>query len=124
MRRLRDFGELEMKILQVLILIFVIAVSVNAQKAVLSGTVTDDMGALIPQGKIDLIDETGKKFSALTNDEGEYKIQIDEGTYKIEVEFSPFQKFVIFEYRITPSGKMRLDVALICDVECRKRRSH
>jgi hypothetical protein len=101
-----------MKVLRVLILIFALSVFANAQKAVLSGTVQDFFGAVIPNGNIKAADDKGKTFSTQTNENGDYKLELPQGVYKIEVTFLPYSKFIISDYLIT--NKMRLDVALQC----------
>lgn len=106
-----------MKVLQILVLIFGLSVFANAQKAILSGTVQDFLGAVIPNGKIKAVDDKGKTFSTNTNDDGVYKLELPEGEYKIEITFSIYNKFTVSDYWIT--NKMQLDVALQCKNDCK-----
>jgi len=65
-----------MKFLQILSLILCLAVFVHAQKAILSGTVYDASGAVIPKIKITAINENGEKLETETNDDGEYSLKL------------------------------------------------
>ncbi len=121
-----------MKFLQVLILISGLVVFVNSQtnnKAVLSGTVYDANGAVIPETKITVINEKGEKFETVTNDEGFYMLDLPYNLYntkssadfkiaKYEMIFDKenagFEKFVLKGFKLVPSykGRMIVDVAL------------
>ncbi len=113
-----------MKVLQVLVLIFGLSVSANAQKTLLSGTVYDQEGAVISETKITLTNKDGKKFEALANDDGIYKIIAPAGTYLIEVIYPHHQawgKFSIEKYELPPVPKMNLDVTLRVSEEYTKK---
>lgn len=117
-----------MKILQILVLIFGFVVLVNAQKAVLSGTVYDANGAVIPETKIIAINEKGERFKTETNNEGVYVLNLPFNLYdtknsahfkiaKYEIIVDRergFEKFVLKDFKFVPSyrGKMNLDIAL------------
>ena len=119
-----------MKILQILVLIFGLTVLVNAQKAVLSGTVYDPVGAVIPEVKVTAVDEKGEKFESVTNDDGVYALSLSYNLYDartssanfkiakfeitVDLENRGFEKFVIKDFKFIPaySGKMFFDIAL------------
>jgi hypothetical protein len=119
------------KVLQILVLIIGSVVSASAQKAVLSGTVYDPTGAVIPRVNVEFTTSKGEKFKSFTNEEGFYWIFLPKSKYelpssndlnktankliKYEIVFndnpySGFQKFVIKDFIL--SGKMQLDIAL------------
>ena len=117
-----------MKILQILVLMFGFVVLVNAQKAVLSGTVYDANGAVIPATKITAINEKGERFETETNGEGVYVLNLAFNLYdtktssdfkiaKYEIVIDRekgFEKFVLTDFKFVPSykGRMNLDIAL------------
>lgn len=117
-----------MKFLQILVLIFGLAVSVTAQRAVLSGTITDKSGAVIPNARIFAMSETDKKFEAVTNDQGIYilnlffdssdttsdKSKMAKYEITIDAENRGFKKFILkdFKFVFSPDGKMNFDIAL------------
>ena len=101
-----------MRFLQILVLIFALLIVANAQKAVLNGTVTDTMGAVIPNAEVKAKNLEGKIISARTNEDGRYQLELLEGEYNIEVTSTPFDKFSVSNYWVT--FKMLLDVALQC----------
>lgn len=120
-----------MKILQILVLtlvLLVLTVGAVAQKAVLSGTVYDANGAVIPETKITATNEKGEKFETVSNSEGIYILNLafnqydtrksadfEIAEYEITVEREKgFEKFVLKKFKFIPSykGKMNLDIAL------------
>jgi hypothetical protein len=101
-----------------------------AQKAVLSGTVYDANGAVIPETIITATNEKGEKFATLTNGEGFYVLNLPFNQYEskssagfkvakyaISAEQKHFEKFVLKDFKFVPStnGKMNLDIALDVD---------
>jgi hypothetical protein len=103
-----------MKLLQVFILIFGLAISCHSQSAILSGTVYDQQGAVIQNAEIILKDKKGKDYKAKTNDIGKYEIQLPEGIYTIVFSANLFVNLKIKNHKIVSVsyGKMTLDVAL------------
>lgn len=85
----------------------------QTSKTILSGVVTDQSAAVIPNAKIIVEGKDGKRFSSLTNGEGLFELELTEDLYKIEITNPPFTKFVIAEYLVA-GANMRLDVALQC----------
>ena len=115
-----------MKILRILVLIFGLTVLANAQKAVLSGTLYDATGAIIPKEKVTATNERGEKFEALTNDDGVYSLslpfnktssadfRIAKFEIVVDLEYRGFEKFSVRDFKFIPaySGKMIFDIAL------------
>jgi hypothetical protein len=119
-----------MKFLQILVLTFGLAIFVNAQsseKAGLFGNVYDANGSLIVGARITAINERGEKFEAVTNEDGNYTLNLPFNRYspnlrnfkvaKYEitvVKENGFEKFVLKDFKFVPSykGKMNLDFAL------------
>ena len=113
-----------MKIFQVLILILGLSIFANAQKAILSGTVYDQTGAVIPETKITLMNKDGKEFAAFTNDDGVYTISVASGNYSLEVvnlRHAAWEKFIIQQYELAPVPKMNLDITLRINKEYLKK---
>ena len=114
-----------MKILQILVLMFCLVVVMNAQKAILTGSVYDSGGAVIVKSKVTAINQKGEKFEALTNEEGvyilnllldEYKPILDQKItkYEIVIEALGFEKYTLKDFKFISSskGQMNLDFAL------------
>jgi len=59
-------------------------------KLTLTGIVYDSNHAVIAGSQVVAQDFEGKEYSALTNDEGAYKLELPFGTYKIEANASGF----------------------------------
>ncbi len=59
------------------------------------GTVADDVGAIIPNAKVE-IKLTGKKtFVTYSDENGEFNIEIPKGVYKISISANSFKKTVL-----------------------------
>jgi hypothetical protein len=119
-----------MKFLQILVLILGLTILVNAQKAILSGTLYDATGAVIPKSKVTVINERGEKFEVLTNDDGVYSLSLPFNSYDaktssanfriakfeivVDLEYRGFEKFSVRDFKFVPaySGKMIFDIAL------------
>jgi hypothetical protein len=117
-----------MKFLQILVLMFGLVIFANAQKAILSGTVYDANGAVIPKTRVIATNEMGECFETLANDEGTYSLDLPFNDYssrkssnfkitKYEIRVNRengFDKFVLKDFMFVPSskGKMNLDIAL------------
>ncbi len=86
----------------------------KTQKAVeiyLSGTVTDQFGAIIPKVKIKVKGKK-KKLIAETDENGLYKINLPEGIYTIEFKASGHKSYKIKKYRKRSYQPVILDVVL------------
>lgn len=76
-----------MKTLQILVLILGLTVFANAQKAILSGTVYDQLGSIIPDAQVVVKNKNGKMFETLTDRDGKYKIDLPYTVYKMPDDF-------------------------------------
>ena len=75
----------------VLTALAVVARPASAQDTVLTGTVTDDSGAVAPGVSVTaLLVETGNTYSATTDGAGVYRIGARPGVYKVTAELSGF----------------------------------
>ena len=103
-----------MKVLQILVLIFGLTFFANAQSAVLSGTVYDHYGSVIPSSLVKLRDSKGKEYQTYSNEDGVYQIKLAKVFYSIEINTNLFKSFRIKKYFVPPfnNGKIYLDVAL------------
>jgi hypothetical protein len=92
------------------------ALFVHAQggSAVLSGTVADSTGAVVPGGHATLVNtETNLTLNAIVNDSGLYQFPtIPPGSYVLTVDHAGFQKFQQKGLVLTVSQQATLDVAL------------
>jgi hypothetical protein len=105
-----------MRILQILVLMFLVNSFVNAQKAILSGYVTDSAGASIQNTKVILTDEKMKTISVLTNEDGFYSFHTLKGKYTLE--FYPMNGFEItkiLNFEISKKAT-KFDIALGIDL--------
>ncbi|MSO30241.1 MAG: TonB-dependent receptor [Acidobacteria bacterium] len=65
--------------------------SANAQEAVLTGTVTDSTGGVLPGVTITaVLDATGNRFEAVTDETGTYRIPVRVGLYTLSAELQGF----------------------------------
>ncbi len=119
-----------MKILQILVLIVCSTVFANAQKAILTGTLYDAGGAVIPKAKVTAVNEKGETFVTETNDEGIYSLSLSYNNYDsktasvnfkiskyeiiVDLENRGFEKRIIKDFKFIPaySEKMLFDIAL------------
>ncbi|MDQ3801509.1 MAG: carboxypeptidase-like regulatory domain-containing protein [Acidobacteriota bacterium] len=122
-----------MKVLQILVLIFGLVVFANAQtkeRTVLTGTVYDVNGAVIPRMSVVFVNQKGERFETTTDENGGYWYYLPVSKYETisnaggsdvsailneyEITFSNpnsgFRQFVIKNFIL--AGKMQLDVAL------------
>lgn len=85
-----------------------------AQRATISGRVTDQTGAVIPGARVAAFNvETGIKAETLTNEEGYYVIPyLQPGNYRISVEMSGFKPIVRSGVKLDVQQVARLDFLL------------
>ena len=83
------WGFVRRVLLLALVLLFPVAAF--AQEAVLTGTVTDSSGAVLPGVTVTAINETtGNTFVGVTLETGNYRIPVRVGMYRITAELSGF----------------------------------
>src|SRR5215475_15611990 len=70
---------------------FLLPVAAFAQEAVVTGTVTDSTGAVLPGVTITASnDATGNKFVGVTDERGIYRMPVRVGTYQVTAELQGF----------------------------------
>ena len=86
----------------------------NAPKMILTGTIYDINGAVIPRGHVTAASVDGNKFEAITNNEGTYKFEISLGVYRITSSAPGFCSSTVERFIVINStfGKMSLDLVL------------
>ncbi|MDA2930388.1 TonB-dependent receptor [Acidobacteria bacterium AH-259-O06] len=86
----------------------------QADRATISGTVTDVTGAVIPGVDVSATNvDTGVQTLAFTNDVGNYTlVNIPIGTYRITFELPGFKTYERTDFRVTTGQAARLDVIL------------
>jgi len=87
-------------------------VASRGKKLVLIGTVYDTNHAVIASGEVVAQNFEGNEFSALTNGEGLYKLELPFGTYKLEANASGFCPKRVDVLRVRSSLKETLDFIL------------
>src|SRR3954466_16080167 len=75
----------------VLALLALLPLTAFAQEAVLTGTITDSTGGVLPGVTITATHtETGNTFVGVTDEKGGYRIPVRVGQYKIDAELAGF----------------------------------
>src|SRR3990167_11472994 len=71
--------------------ILILPVAAYSQEAILTGTVTDSTGGVLPGVTVTaVLEATGNRFEAVTDQLGIYRIPVRVGSYQITVELSGF----------------------------------
>src|SRR5687767_11109472 len=93
---------------------FFFATTAFAQQGVISGTVADPTGALIPGVSITATNtQTGVKTEVISNESGAYNFaSIQPGTYKLTAELPGFQTEAYDNVTVGASERLRLNFAL------------
>jgi hypothetical protein len=74
-----------------LITILAVPAPIHAQEAVLTGTVTDSTGGVLPGVTVTaLLEATGNRFEAITDERGIYRMPVRVGGFEITAELSGF----------------------------------
>jgi hypothetical protein len=85
-----------MRILQILVLIIVLTtVSFSQNKFNFCGIVTDEVGAIIPNAKIEIKLNKEKTYVTYSDESGDFNIEIPKGIYKISISADSFKKLVL-----------------------------
>lgn len=100
--------------MHILVLIFGLSIFANAQKAILTGTIYDRQGAIIPNVSVKVIAKSSKQYEVKTDDNGVYEVKITTGIYTVECSAHGFKSFKMKNYFVPLSykGKVFLDIAL------------
>jgi hypothetical protein len=79
----------------------------------ISGFVKDPSGAVVPDAKVTVRNQSGIERTVNTNESGFYIItNIPAGFYALTVEASGFQKYASTDNKLDPSGHLSIDVPL------------
>jgi len=97
-----------------LLLLFVSFTAQAQFKASIQGTITDSVGALVPQAKVTLTNtETGKTQETTASDEGFYRLSgLAPGKYKLAVEKTGYKQKVFDEVAVSAERTQAIDVQL------------
>lgn len=103
--------------LMVFAIILVVSQAIFAQgvRGTISGTVTDQSGAVVPNATVTLVDvERGTEVrSVQTNDNGNYQmIEIEPSTYNLVVTAANFSEFKKVNLKVEPNRNLTVDAAL------------
>ena len=107
---------------KVVIILTLVSVAVTAlaqtPTATLSGKVTDQTGAVIPQATVTVTALGGKQSSATTNQEGSFEIQaLAPGTYNVAAGAKGFATFQKLGVELTAGQRQTLNLSLQVHVE-------
>jgi uncharacterized GH25 family protein len=85
-----------MKVLQSSFLILGFVLFCPGQnKAKVCGTIADDVGAIIPDAKVEIKLNNKKTFVTYSDENGEFNIEIPTGIYKISISADSFKESVL-----------------------------
>ena len=103
------------KVIPIILIVSFLSVSIFGQSVVLVGSVTDKVGSEIPAVKITLKNAAGKKYKAMTDNKGEFRVGLAVAIYTVEFRTYGFERLVLKKYAVNNSddGKIqRLDVRM------------
>src|SRR5215469_16461236 len=105
-----------------LVLLLLLSVSLSPglpqKPASISGTVTDQTGAVVTGATITITNSAGLKLTATSDGQGNYKIgDLQPGTYSITVTAPGFKTFHTDNLALTGSQELPLDVSLEAGAE-------
>ena len=102
----------------VMVAIFVLfsasLVFAQSDLGVISGYVRDPSGAVVPNAKVVVKNQTGLERSASTGDSGYYTItNLPPGLYSLVVEAAGFKRYQSVDNKLDPSANLGLDAAMV-----------
>ena len=100
--------------LAICIALFLAAGFAQNDRGMITGTITDPTGAMVPNAAITATNsETNAHYETVTSNTGNYTLaQLPAGPYNLEVSASGFTKFVQQGIRIQVDQTARIDIAL------------
>src|SRR4029078_1709754 len=89
-------------LVSILALLIVCPILINAQTTgSVNGTVLDVNGAGVPNATVVVTSATGKEFTAVTNNEGIYKVpSVESGLYRVTATATGFKKTVVTDLKV------------------------
>jgi hypothetical protein len=106
-----------MRLIFVFLICFLTNLVICAQTVTLKGTVTDEIGSVIPATRVHLLSSDGRSFWAITNADGDYELKVEPGKYHLSFAVPPFIPIEVKDYLLT-SQSNRLDIVLKACAEC------
>lgn len=96
------------------LLAFAVSASAQTGQGAIGGSVTDNLGALIPGAKVEVVSQsTGVKQTTTTNSNGLFRIQsLNPGLYTVTVEKDGFQRVSEQSVNVSAVGTTPLDIKL------------
>jgi len=78
------------------------------------GTVADQSGALVPNAKVDIVDDnTGVRYSVTTDNYGAYvRPLLQPGTYSVSVDAAGFRRVLQHNVVVTPGSRVPVPITL------------
>jgi hypothetical protein len=108
-----DAGPRRLALVLVLVLSVSLLAALPAQPASISGTVSDQTGAVVIGATITLSNSSGVKLTATSDAQGGYRVKdLPAGTYNFEVSASGFKVFRSENLTLTSGQELTLDVSL------------
>ena len=100
--------------LVMLALLSALMILAQSDLGVISGYVKDPSGAVIPNAKVVLSNQTGLERTTNTNEAGFYTVtNIPPGVYSVSVEASGFKKFTSVNNKLDPSANLAIDALMV-----------
>lgn len=102
-------------ILGLVLLMGQIAVRAQTTTGSISGTVTDQTGAVVPGASVTVQGEAGQKYSAVTNNDGAYTIPgVAAGTptYSVTISAPSFKKYVVTKVKVDVATPVTVNATL------------
>jgi hypothetical protein len=87
-----------------------------SRKILLTGTIFDSNGALIPSATVTAKAQDGKEYTVITNGDGEYELLLSLGKYRIQATGFGCCIRVIEDYQIVNADKNKMSLDLVLTV--------
>jgi hypothetical protein len=94
--------------------VFAISLLAQGDRGVITGTVTDATGAVVPGGQVTVVHRaTNASYRTTTSTSGDFTVpSLPVGEYQVRVERQGFKTSITEKVEITPGGTARVDVKL------------
>jgi hypothetical protein len=86
----------------------------QGDRGVITGTVTDATGAIVPGAQIAIVEaSTNSSYKTASSTAGDYTVpNLPVGAYQVKVDVQGFKSFVADRVMVNPGGETRLDIKL------------